>query len=150
MLAGTHITFAVLVGVIGLPILQPENLIAYFALLIFGALLVDIDHEGSTINKIVPVTRKLSKLFKHRGIFHSLWMPALLFFPFAYLSSTAHGIYFVMGYVSHLLSDCVTKQGINFLNPFTQFKIAGPVTTGTWMETIFLMASLGGIAVVLF
>lgn len=150
MLAPTHVAFAILVATLGLSFFTPANYPVYYAWVIFGALLVDIDHQGSTINKILPLTRRFSVLFKHRGIFHSIWAPIFMFFPVAYLTTDFTGYAFVLGYCSHLVSDSLTKQGINFLHPFSQFKIAGPITTGTWQERIVLVLCLGAIAVVVF
>lgn len=149
MLAPTHVAFSILLGSLALPFFTPPNYFSYFGWIIFGALLVDIDHQGSTINKILPLTRKFSYFFKHRGIFHSLWAPLFFFFPVAYLTTDHLAYAFVLGYCSHLLSDCLTKQGINFLHPVSQFRIAGPITTGTWQETGLLILCLGTIAAVL-
>jgi len=81
---------------------------------------------------------------------HSIWAPMFFFFPVAYLTTNIYGYAFIIGYVSHLISDSFTVQGINFLHPFSNFRISGPVTTGTWHEKIFFVASLTAIAVVLF
>lgn len=150
MLAPTHIAFSILTGLFFINRISPENTYLYWGLVVFGALFVDIDHEGALINKFFPITQNFSRIFPHRGVFHSVWAPVLFFFPFAYLLDNTYGMAFVLGYCSHLVADSLTIQGINFLNPFTQFKIAGPIHTGSWLETGFMVATLGLIAAVLF
>ena len=150
MLAPTHVAFGILVGTLALKFYPVQDPFPLYTWIIFGALLVDIDHQGSTINKLLPLTKKFSILFTHRGIFHSIWPPLFLFFPIAYLTTDYSGFAFVLGYTSHLVSDALTKQGINFLHPFSQLRIAGPFTTGTWSETLIMILCLGSIAALIF
>ena len=82
MLGRTHLAFGVLAGLIFLPFYH-HNLILYFVLVLVGALLPDIDHDGSKINKILPVTKYLGRLFKHRGFFHSVFPPLIIFAAFS-------------------------------------------------------------------
>ena len=66
MLAATHAAFAILCALIIDTIANIPNPLVFYILVLFGALLPDIDHSGSTINKILPITKHLSMHFSHR------------------------------------------------------------------------------------
>lgn len=147
MFARTHIIIAVIFALAlesHLPHFDPTS---YYVLVLFGALLPDIDCEKSTINKLIPITKYAELMFKHRGFFHSIFAPLLLYILIAGLSSTESAMAVILGYMSHLASDAFTKSGVNFLYPFTQFKISGPIKTGGWQESAIFYC---GIMIVIF
>ncbi len=117
-------------------------------LVVVGALFPDIDKVGSTISKRLPFGRSISTVvelsFTHRGFFHSLWIPALLFvtthttsyFP----QPTSYPL--LLGYCSHLVLDACTLSGIRPLYPFNMFHVKGNIKTGGWKENFFVVVLL--------
>jgi inner membrane protein len=130
-------------SVVQLPSINP---VVFIPLVLLGALLPDVDHENSKINRVVPVTRIIPWFFSHRGFFHSLWPPfIILFMAFSAATSTitavfpALGIYLVIGYISHLLSDMLTRAGIGPFHPLLRFRLKGPLRTGGIAELLLFM-----------
>lgn len=89
-----------------------------------ASLMPDIDIPNSKLGrKIKPVSKFIYKVFGHRTLTHSiLWfIPLLILFV-----KTIGTEYFyivlgtTLGFVSHILSDAVTRGGIPFLWPFSQ------------------------------
>lgn len=137
MLGRTHLAFGVLAGLMFMPFYH-HNLILYFVLVLLGALLPDIDHDGSKINKIFPVTKWLGRLFKHRGFFHSIFPPVIVFGALYWFGWGYIGIALGVGYLSHLFSDGLTKMGVNFLHPVSNLHLGGFIETGKVGEHIAL------------
>ncbi len=145
MLVRTHLVFAVLCAIIIDMIIPISNRYLFYGLIIFGALLPDIDHKGSTINKILPITDIIATLFKHRGFFHSIF-PIFILYGISYaLGYPIAGIYVGIGYFTHLISDAFTKLGVNFLHPFSRLHARGFIEVGTFEETVFFVAVVAGI-----
>lgn len=115
----------------------------FIPLAVFASLLPDIDHENSKINRMLPVTRWVPLLFKHRGFFHSIFPVALIYFGFHHFQYDLVGVPLAVGYLAHLLSDCITVMGCNLLHPFSTLHIRGFVRTDGAME----MMTLGGVMV---
>ena len=91
---------------------------------IVASILPDIDHTKSLIGKLfLPLSRFLNRRFGHRTITHSITFLGMLslillflernFFP-AYPITTV----FFMAYISHLLLDMATIQGVPLFYPF--------------------------------
>ena len=140
MLAKSHLAFGFLSALIAMPFLNIESKIIFTSLVLLGALLPDIDQPKSTISSYIPIMPRLMSMFiKHRGIFHSIFFAVLIPYAVAYFTIPAYGIAIFIGYISHLLIDGITKQGINFLNPIAKLKISGFITTGTISEIVILL-----------
>lgn len=139
MLAKTHIAFGLLTGLILLPYIHPSNSYIFIALIAIASILPDIDCPRSKIsNKIPIIPRIISIFFKHRGMFHSIFFAFLI--PYAvYYFNPGYGIATFIGYTSHLLIDALTEEGINFLNPITNFRISGFIQTGTISELVIFL-----------
>ena len=133
MLVISHVMFGILFGLLAKPYI-PGDAIIYYTFVIIGSILPDIDHEGSTINKVLPLTKWFSRLFKHRGIFHTVFPAIALFFIVGYFSTTLVALALVVGYVAHLVSDGLTLSGVDLLHPISQFRIQGFIQTGGKME----------------
>jgi inner membrane protein len=137
MLFKTHILFAFLFALLGIQIFHPSNQILFLLLALFGGLLPDIDHPKSKIGKYF----KHFNLFEHRGFMHSfLVLPliaAILFFVF---NLPQFALPIIVGYISHLLSDLITKEGIMPLHPLTRFRLHGFIKTGGLIEVIIFLA----------
>ncbi|MHC1682316.1 MAG: metal-dependent hydrolase [Clostridiaceae bacterium] len=98
MTTKTHITTGFACS---LPFLNSNN-ITLISLVLVGSILPDIDIKMG---------------MKHRGFTHSL----LCFLILAYglfLRDFEVGLFFSIGYISHLLLDCLTQKGIQFFFPF--------------------------------
>lgn len=100
---------------------------------IFGSLLPDLDHPGSTLGKKVPfISSPLSHLFGHRGFIHSpllcLIIGVLLLSFYPTIPATYKSIYLgvtlgiTVGYASHLFLDALTVSGVPLLSPISRKK----------------------------
>jgi inner membrane protein len=140
--AGLFLTFAI-------PHQYP--LLALSAVSGFAALLPDLDNTESTIENIRFGGYRLlkgpafiiDKLFKHRGFLHSLLSVALLAFVLlGFLPQIPIEIHItiLLGYVSHLVTDSMTPEGIPWFYPWEFRATLLPkilcVTTGSFMETL--------------
>lgn len=107
----------------------------------------DIDIEQS---KLGHKYRFLSKHMKHRGITHTLLVPAILlslFYTCSIIPPVASLIFgFLVGWVTHIFADLFNKKGVPVLWPFssTKYHLAS-FKTGTWHEFVFIIIWLGGL-----
>lgn len=102
----------------------------YLGLCVFSSLLPDIDHTKSVMGKIFfPLARYLDKNFGHRTITHSLTVlvPLFIFFCFIELNiinpyyertDLDFSLIFGFSFLSHLILDMLTVQGIPLFYPF--------------------------------
>lgn len=143
MMFRTHIAVGFLIGLLLLPVLQPVNQILFMFLILLGAALPDIDHPESKIGSRIKV---VGFLFEHRGFFHSLFAVLLVYLLLLYyMSSVSYSAYIfalVAGYLSHILADSVTKEGIMPFHPISKFRISGFIRTGRGFEYIILILVL--------
>jgi inner membrane protein len=145
MQARTHLAFGFLSGLFLMNYINIGNKYIFFALLLIGALLPDIDTPNSKISHKIPVIPKILSLFaRHRGIFHSIFL-ALVFAAIIWIFSVSYGIALFAGYFSHLLIDGFTKSGVNLLHPVSQFRISGPIQTGKLGELVIFVVIVIGI-----
>ena len=135
MLGRTHIAFGFLAGVLLHPYIGGDPFLFYL-LIAIGALLPDVDHQGATINNLIPVTKVIPVFFKHRGFFHSIFPALILYAGFWVTGRELLAIPLVIGYAAHLISDSITIMGVNFLYPFSRFILKGPLKTGTIQEHV--------------
>ena len=145
MMYFTHLVFALLTGIaVDKYLFHFPNAYVAISLILFGALLPDIDKRGSYIGKKVGVIGDAtSMLFKHRGFFHSIWViligyGTVYFFFFRYLP---YAQFVAVGYVSHLISDSLTVQGVSYLYPFykDKLRVHGFIKTNTVLESAFCL-----------
>jgi len=120
------------------PVFSGGNEVLFLVLVLLGSVLPDIDDGNSKIKKASGVLGSLiSFMFKHRGIFHSLVMVVVLFVLMSFWN-TYYAIGLSIGYLSHLLSDALTPRGIQFLYPFSSWKLKGPIRVGSIGEWVVL------------
>jgi inner membrane protein len=159
MTARTHdiIAFATLVTVA--TYFQPQNLnlMTMFSAVIaadIGALLPDMDQAGNKLWDFLPVGNFLGKIFrrifyKHRTITHSLLGLFLIYkffgwllpkiFNSGFINSQIVLLSLMVGVISHLLADSMTKDGIPLLFPL-KLEIGFPpisklrISTGGFVE----------------
>ena len=137
----------------------------YYVLVLFGALLPDIDHPGSILGRRCgPISRVLHHWCGHRSITHSISGILLLLGFCIGMGSLAmalvgsQGIIFsassrvilylalyslLFGYALHLLADSLTKEGIPLLWPHKKRYGLIPLVAlrfrvGTWAEHVLL------------
>jgi len=142
MLARTHMAIGILAALIVVPFLALEQKLLFVGLAALGSLLPDVDHQGSLINRLFPVTKIAAHFFKHRGFFHSIFPPLILWGVTRASAYALIGQALVLGYVTHLFSDSFTKWGVNYLYPLSQFRIMGFIQVGSWVETTLFFVVL--------
>jgi inner membrane protein len=141
MMAATHVLAgtAAWSGVAWLDggLARPESLAAAA----LGSLLPDLDHPKSWIGRRVGmVSLMIAAVFGHRGITHSLLAVVGCLFGMLILGKGAIAPAVLVGYLSHLACDSLTKSGVPLLWPWR--RPFGPrlLRTGGLVE--FLLAFL--------
>lgn len=140
MLFATHLLLGILFYLIFHRFFAGGNEIIFFLMVLLGSILPDIDERSSTINRWTGVFGKvISFFFKHRGIFHSLFLALLLFLVISVYGSTYYATALLLGYIAHLVGDSFSPSGIQMFYPFSQFKFKGPLKVGGFLEWIVLV-----------
>ena len=129
----THIAFGIFVALLIHKVLYNTDLILFLIISIFASILPDIDSTNSKIGKKVKI---IGLLFKHRGIFHSLFFAIILSVFIFLIFNKIYATGFFIGYVSHILLDATTKQGVRPFVPMFNIRINGYIVTGSMFETI--------------
>jgi len=109
-------------------------------LLVFFAILPDIDKYNSKIGKKFLFISIPLNMLGHRGFMHSMWVVILLYMLLLPLGLGAAAL----GYFSHLILDMLTPQGIKLFWPL--FSVKGYFKTGgvvDWLLTVFFFAGSG-------
>lgn len=143
MLAKTHAAFGLLAALVTLKYAVIAKPVLFVILVVLGVFLPDLDHPESKINRTLKITKIIPFLFKHRGVFHSIFGAIIICGAIGYWVGLQYGLGLFVGYLSHLISDALTVSGVNFLQPISHFKIQGPVRTGSFFETLVFIAVLG-------
>lgn len=113
----THFALGLLLFALGL---GPEAIV--------GAMLPDIDSKNAVMGSLL-----ISRLFGHRGVFHSLSMLAVL--GGTAMISGRDG--FALGYASHLALDSLTVGGLRLFAPFSKRVTRGPFYVGSIFDKLF-------------
>lgn len=141
MIFRTHLALGFLIGLLSLSFLDIANPVIFIVLITIFSSLPDIDHPRSKIGrKFFFFSAPISLIFKHRGFFHSIFPPIILFSIFTYFKISFLAFAIAIGYIAHLIGDAMTKEGINFLHPLSTLRIQGPLTTGGKLEVIIFVA----------
>ena len=135
----THLAFGLLFALLALSFIHPSNKYFFIGVVVLAALLPDIDHENSKINSKIPGFKWVSRVFGHRGILHSVWIPLALWLIIDFGFHSAYGSAVFIGYLSHLFSDGLTKAGINMVHPLKQLRIQGFIETGSVLEHLVFL-----------
>lgn len=113
-----------------------------------AALLPDIDSPRSYVGSRVPASVAVKLVAGHRGVFHSLLAAALfglalfLYLRFKAPAYTFLAFPFAAGYISHLLLDALTPEGVPFFWPF-KLRFGLPlVGTGGFIERWVVVPAL--------
>jgi inner membrane protein len=141
MMFKTHVVFGFLVGLFLIQLVHPGNQILFITLVVIGSMLPDIDHPDSKVGKHVKI---IGALFEHRGFFHSFFAVGLFTYAvYSLLHSNLFGFAAFAGYLSHILIDCISVQGIMPLHPISRLRISGFIKTNSFVEyAIFVLLSI--------
>lgn len=135
MMFKTHVAFGFLIGLLSISYLMPGNQILFILLVMIGASIPDIDHPRSKLGKYL---KPINFLFEHRGFFHSLFMLFVVYMV-VYFIKKIYALPLAIGFLSHIISDAITKQGIMPLHPFSRVRIRGFIGTGSAIEYLFFI-----------
>lgn len=151
MMAKTHQLFGVTFGLIAIFICNlflflpesPIEVIIYFMLILFGSILLDLDHPKSRLGSRVPfISYPMYWLFGHRTITHSLiFVMGIVIVSFALVHFFSLSVFYAfglsIGVVSHILGDYLTNSGVPLLYPIKKDRYKFPITfkTGSAAET---------------
>jgi len=168
MTSRTHdvIAFASLVTIASLYPPKDLGVVTLFASLVgnvVGALAPDMDQAGNRLWDMLPAGNTVGKLlrkvfYKHRTLSHSI-LGLLIFYKITefilpmFFNSTFVNIHLLhvsllIGYVSHLVADAFTKEGIPLLFPLN-INFGFPpleflrITTGKWIEKYIVFPGVG-------
>jgi inner membrane protein len=168
MTARTHDVFAFASLVTVATYFPPSSLSVYtlFASVvgnIIGALIPDMDGEGNRLWDLLPYGNSVAKyarliFYKHRSITHSLLGLFLIYKALDWLLPRLFNSNFVdpnillvsimIGYISHLVADGFTEEGLPLLFPLN-IKFGFPpikkirITTGSWFEKFVVFPGVG-------
>jgi inner membrane protein len=89
---------------------------------------------------------------KHRGLTHSVLLTALLAFAAVYFLPRNIALGAIVGYISHIIADMATVQGVGLLWPIPwRVKFPGAfIRTGSIFETAISLGVLVGIGLMLY
>jgi len=142
MTYSTHILTGLCAG--GFILLQqPDPQFALLSATLVGSILPDIDEPNSYAGRRNKGTSHLIKaVFGHRGITHSILglavLSALIYAVIYYYQLDIQYLYFFnIGYLSHILSDLLTKSGVPLLYPYKKNLKIPIIRTGDKKEFIF-------------
>jgi inner membrane protein len=138
MLFYTHLLFGILLFLLVKGYLAGNVFLLLF-LVLLGSILPDIDEHKSKIARWSGLLGKtVSFLFRHRGILHAVIFPSALCIVLGLLWSKSYALALLIGYVGHLFADALTPMGIPILYPFTEFRLRGPLRTGSIWEWVMV------------
>lgn len=139
MMYYTHLAFGFLVSLISITFFNINNKLLFILISVLFSIFPDIDERKSKIGKKYKfASRTINFLFGHRGFFHSIYIPLILYAVF-YSTNAEIGIAILAGYFSHLLMDAMTKHGIRPLYPPINRKINGFIKTNSLSEKILFL-----------
>ncbi len=138
----THLIFSFLIGLLIINSFNIQNKIIFIIILLIASALPDIDSYKSKIGKkIKPISFLINLFFRHRGIFHSPFILILISLVIALINPEIAAAFFI-GYLSHLVLDSLTPEGIMFFYPFSKKRTKGRIRTGSLFENILFILLL--------
>ncbi len=143
MMFKTHIVFSLFVGLLFIKFHNVNNLFFFFLTVLFFGIFPDIDEKTSNISRNTRVVSWIvNLLFRHRGIFHSIFIPLSFFFVFLFLGEDTAAFAVILGYMSHLFIDMLNKGGIRLFYPLSRLKIHFFFKTGKLFDYFLFFAFL--------
>lgn len=122
MLGTQHIQFGIVTGAAAGAVMLSTGSVSlpvvagFAALSVFGALVPDADHEHSTINSKLKVTKVIHYIFGQRNLFHDPVFWGIVAAVMAYYSVPLVWFGILFGIAGHLFLDAFTVWGIPFLS----------------------------------
>jgi inner membrane protein len=145
----THLEDIVMLNQPADPALTSISAFAAVGAAFVGSYMPDIDIEQSKMGKKAGI---VSKLLTHRGITHTLVVPALLAVLIWWLLSQSIQFFptvvlgFGVGWLAHIAADMFNSKGVPILWPLTNAHISlASFKTRTWHEFVFLILWNGGL-----
>ncbi len=139
MLAKTHALFSLFLGIIFLVYFDISYPIVFILLMVLASYLPDIDSPKSKLGKkLFFISYPIKFIFGHRKLFHSIFLPLILFGVFYYFDLNFIGLGIFFGYLSHLIGDALSKEGIMFLYPLSKFRVKGFFRVGGKIEAVLM------------
>ncbi len=138
----THLAFSFLISILIIDSFNIQNKIIFIVVLLIASALPDIDSYKSKLGKkIKPISFLINILLGHRGIFHSPFLLILISMVIAIINIEIAAAFFI-GYLSHLVLDSLTPEGVMFFYPFSKKRTKGFIRTGSLWENIFFILLL--------
>ena len=137
----THLAFAACIASVSVFFLESssEGKAVFALLIILASFLPDIDHPDSMLGKSIrPISSILGAVAGHRGIFHSIVVPLILFLLLYLAGYLAFGIAVMIGYFSHLILDSLNHSGVRWLYPLP-FRFRGVLRSGGLADFLFFL-----------
>jgi len=110
MLGFTHLTFGLF--------LEGHASVPSLALVALGSLFPDLD----TNSQIAKVFKQNKSEIKHRGFLHAPFTVGVFFLLYYFIFRNFAILPFIIGYLSHIFLDALTKEGVPLLYPLTKKK----------------------------
>jgi len=136
MMFKTHLVFSLLVSLLAYSYFD-INVYLFILICVLAGTLPDIDHPKSKVS-IPVISNIINFFFGHRKLFHSIFFVIVL----GLIIKSFFGDYYIpfeLGYLSHIILDALTKQGINFIYPFKQLTVKGFIRTNGFLEKIIFI-----------
>lgn len=146
MLLRTHLVFSILIWILAFDYLVHPWMFLLF--LVFATAIIDVDSRKSRAGR-KWYFRLLQLFVSHRGMFHTIIF-GLIVSVVLFLANQSAGLGFFVGYLSHLLLDLFTLQGIMLFYPFSKKRVGFGVKSGGLIEEIlFVLLLLGDVFLIL-
>ncbi|WP_260288406.1 metal-dependent hydrolase [Peribacillus aracenensis] len=118
-----------------------------------GAVFPDIDEPHSWIGcRTRGISDVLNKVFGHRGITHSLAGILIVFLTIVLMVGLTNfkaiiGLYFILGYILHIVEDSFSKSGVKWLTPLSDQSFQSGMgvvwyRTGSMVENFIFLGSI--------
>ena len=143
MMFKTHLVFSLFIGLILIKILDTKNQILFLIFLLFFSVFPDIDEKTSKVSKKIKIlSYPINFIFRHRGFFHTIYFPLILFLLFFMINEKILGIAILMGYLSHLFLDSLTVSGIKIFKPVLKLRFYGFFKVGKFFDYFLFLLFL--------
>ena len=140
MLFRTHLAFSFLAAMVLMQHVTVPNNITFLLVFLFFSVMPDIDEYSSKISKgTKPISTLIQLIVRHRGIFHSIYVPLLISVVLAVFHQTVLALAAITGYLSHLFMDALSVQGIRPLAPIINKPIKGFIRVNSILENILFL-----------
>ena len=150
MLFRTHLAFSFLIGLYLIDFLDIKKQVLFLIVLLFFSVFPDVDEKTSRVFKKLKPISYLAVIFGHRNIFHTIYFPIGISIALFVADQRLLGLAVLIGYLSHLFLDLLSKRGIALLYPLTKRGIKGFIKVGSLFENIIFIALLILIVIRLF